>query len=114
MSRRRSATSRRCPSTGRSGRLGEANAIRSLGDVALSQDRYEQAGERYEQALPIYRQIGARLGEANTLLSMGRLARQTGDEAQMKASLRQAESIYESIGLKDWARRAREVGRRSR
>ena len=41
---------------------------------------------------------------------MGRLARQTGDETQMKASLRQAESIYESIGLKDFARRARELG----
>ena len=78
------------------------------------QDRYEQAAERYEQALPIYRQIGDRLGEANALLSMGRLARETGDETQMKASLRQAESIYESIGLKDWARRARELGLRSR
>ena len=64
--------------------------------------------------LPIHRQIGDRLGEANALLSMGRLARETDDKAQMQASLRQAESIYESIGLKDWARRARELGRATR
>ncbi|MGH3868259.1 MAG: tetratricopeptide repeat protein, partial [Pseudonocardiaceae bacterium] len=31
-------------------RLGEANAIQALGDVALQQARYEEAAERYEQA----------------------------------------------------------------
>nr|MDQ3763060.1 tetratricopeptide repeat protein [Actinomycetota bacterium] len=31
-------------------RLGEANVIKALGDVALQQDRYEEAAERYEQA----------------------------------------------------------------
>jgi tetratricopeptide (TPR) repeat protein len=71
------------------------------------QARYEEARERYEAALPVYRQIGARLGEANTLLSLGRLNRATGDEAKARAALKQAADIYEAIGLEEWAQRAR-------
>ena len=89
-------------------RLGEANCVQSLGDVARMQARYEQAGQLYNQALPIYRQIGDRLGEANCLLSMGRLARNTSDSAAMQAAYAEAEKIYSSIGFTDWARRAHE------
>ncbi|HEX6384848.1 MAG TPA: hypothetical protein VF177_09275 [Anaerolineae bacterium] len=33
------------------------------------------ARQRYEEALPIYRDIGARLGEANTILDIGYIQR---------------------------------------
>lgn len=90
------------------GRLGEANCIKSLGDVALRQGRHQQAEASYKQALPIFRQIGDRLGEANTLLSMGRLARAIGNVEQMRSSFQQAEMIFKSIGLDQWAQIARQ------
>jgi len=48
-------------------RLGEANCIKSRGDVHLRLAEYPLARSCYEKAEPIYREIGARLGEANCL-----------------------------------------------
>ena len=48
-------------------RLGEANCIKSRGDVHLRLAEYALARACYEKAEPIYREIGARLGEANCL-----------------------------------------------
>ncbi|MGH3940287.1 MAG: tetratricopeptide repeat protein [Pseudonocardiaceae bacterium] len=84
-------------------RLGEANAIKALGDVAMAQDRYEDAAEHYGQALPIYRQIGARVGEANTLLSRARLANATGERGLAGVEMAEAIRIYIAIGLTEWA-----------
>jgi hypothetical protein len=86
-----------------SDRLGEANTIQALGDVARLQDRYDEATERYQQALPIYRQIGARLGEANTLVSRARLAIASGERAQAASEMAEAIRIYRAIGLNQWA-----------
>ena len=47
--------------------LGEANCIRSLGDIALERSDHERRAQRYEQALPLYRQVGDVLGEANCI-----------------------------------------------
>ncbi|MGH3869457.1 MAG: tetratricopeptide repeat protein, partial [Pseudonocardiaceae bacterium] len=75
----------------------------ALGDVALQQARYEEAAERYEQALPVYRQIGDRLGEANTLVSRARLAIITGERADAGSEMAKAIDIYTAIGLTKWA-----------
>ena len=66
------------------------------------QDRYDDAINHYQTALPTYHQIGDRSGEASTLLSMGRLSRaaRTGDHTEYFA---QAASIFRSIGLENWA-----------
>ncbi|MGH8932250.1 MAG: tetratricopeptide repeat protein, partial [Egibacteraceae bacterium] len=64
--------------------------------------RYDEASERYEQALPIYRQIGDRLGEANTLVSRGRLAIASGQRARAVSEMTEAIRIYRSIGLNQW------------
>jgi tetratricopeptide (TPR) repeat protein len=90
-------------------KLGEANCVQALGEVALSQARYEEAGRLYSQALPIHRQISDRRGEANCLLSVGRLARITGDTATMVQAFTEAERIYRSIGLTDWAERVHDA-----
>ncbi|MGE5660319.1 MAG: tetratricopeptide repeat protein, partial [Actinomycetota bacterium] len=47
-------------------RLGEANTLQAIGDVLQFQKHSSEALEHYQQALGIFRQVGASLGEANT------------------------------------------------
>ncbi|MGQ0774948.1 MAG: tetratricopeptide repeat protein [Pseudonocardiales bacterium] len=79
-------------------RLGEANAIKALGDVALRQARYEDAAEYYGQALPIYRQIGDRLGEAYAIQALGDVALRQDRYEDAAEYYGQALLIYHQIG----------------
>jgi tetratricopeptide (TPR) repeat protein len=78
----------------------QANAITSLGDVHYSLDEYGAARERYEEALPIYREIGARLGEANAITSLGDVARLQKDFGTAEAHYQTALGIYVDIGAR--------------
>ncbi|MDP8225866.1 MAG: hypothetical protein P9L99_21070, partial [Candidatus Lernaella stagnicola] len=51
-------------------RLGEANCLWSLGDLALRESDLSGARASYDSALPLFRAIGERLGEANCLQTL--------------------------------------------
>lgn len=74
--------------------------------------RYDDAQRAYEQALPIYRQIGDRLGEAGALWSQARLASARKRPAEASALFAEAERIYAAIGLGGSAARVREEAAR--
>ncbi|MCU0228292.1 MAG: tetratricopeptide repeat protein [Bryobacterales bacterium] len=80
-------------------RPGEADALQSLGELAIQQDRHADAEQLYHQALSLYRQIGHRLGEANALHGMGLLARARGEVAIAGSLLEDAQLIYSAIGM---------------
>ena len=84
-------------------RMGEANALDSMGDALRMPDRHEQALGRHEEALVIYREIGNRLGEANARRAIGLCQRALGDSDLALESLRSAARIYAEIGLPRWA-----------
>ena len=63
---------------------------------------YPLARQRYEAALPIYREIGARLGEANSLTAFGDVALAEEDNATARERFEQAWGIYREIGERHW------------
>jgi tetratricopeptide (TPR) repeat protein len=77
--------------------LGEANTLIAIGDVLQFLDRRDEALHHYEEAIAIYRQVGARLGEANTLHEVGKLQQNPTETLNY---LEQAQDIYVLIGDK--------------
>jgi tetratricopeptide (TPR) repeat protein len=61
------------------------------------QSQYEAAKSLYEQALPIYREVGSKLGEANTLQSQGDVERMQSQYEAAKSLYEQALTIYRDI-----------------
>ena len=89
-------------------RLGEANAIRSLGDVHRMLVEYAQARELYDRAEAISREIGDRNGLAGTYWRRGMLYTRQGQAEKAVVAFQQAERIYTEIGVERWARDCRE------
>jgi tetratricopeptide (TPR) repeat protein len=77
----------------------EANCIQRLGDVHLRLAEYAEARRRYEQALPVYRDIGARLGEANCIKSLGDVHRMLAEYAEARRRYEQAFDRFLDLGL---------------
>ena len=80
-----------------------AELRKRLGDLALMQDRYDDADSLLREALTAYRTIGDRLGEANALLSLGRLASSKGERDVARSRLFEAAELYRDVGNTRWA-----------
>jgi len=76
---------------------GEANCIRSLGDVALMRSEYEQARAMYEKAQPLYQKVGSVQGEANCIQGLGDIARALGQVEKARALYETALVLYGRI-----------------
>ncbi|MDF3062716.1 MAG: hypothetical protein K0S06_2825 [Microvirga sp.] len=77
--------------------VGKANCIQGIGLLARFRSDLNTARERLDEALPLYRNVGAVMGEANCLLILGDLAwRSEPDTARER--LQDALRLYRKIG----------------
>jgi tetratricopeptide (TPR) repeat protein len=77
--------------------LSEANLIAGFGEMALHRSDHDDARGAYEQALPLYRQVGDVLGEANCVCRFGDIARAAGDGAAARGQFETALYLYASV-----------------
>ena len=77
---------------------GWANTIKALGDVHRMLDGYSKARARYEQALPVYQELGDRLGEANTTQALGDVHMRLSEYSEARERYEQALPVYGEIG----------------
>jgi tetratricopeptide (TPR) repeat protein len=77
---------------------GEARCRFAAGMVAFYRSDHEAARAAYEQALPLYRQVGDVLGEANCIQSLGDIALRRSDHDAARAAYEQALPLYRQVG----------------
>ena len=65
--------------------------------VSLARSEHEAAHQCYQQALPLYRQVGNILGEANCIKSLGDIALLRSDHIAARVQYSKALALYERI-----------------
>ena len=75
----------------------EANTLRALGDLERREDRLAEARSRYQEALPLFRQIEDHLGEANTLQALGDLEMREDRLAEARSRYQEALPFFRQI-----------------
>ena len=78
-------------------RLGEANALRSLGHVKRMQDAYAEAEQLYSKAFEIYASIDDKYSQGGTLLSLAEVYRALGDQEKARSLADQAKELLASF-----------------
>ena len=89
-------------------RLGQAEALNRLGELATRTAHTPQARKHHTQALAIDRDLGSAPEEARALEGLGHSQLQDGHPGRAAAQLRQALTIYHRIGAPA-ARRVQET-----
>ena len=77
-----------------------AMANEDLGDVHNQLSELPEARARYEEALPLYRAIGAKIGEANCIKALGDVHNQLSELPEARARYEEALPLYRAIGEK--------------
>ena len=79
-------------------RLGEANTLQCIGELALQITELAEARDAYDRALVIFREEGDSLGEAAALRGIGDVALKSADLVRAKQAHEEALGICRSIG----------------
>lgn len=78
---------------GAEGKLGVANALEMLGEIASEVGEYSAANRFHEEALPIFRETGYLLGISETLRMMAYTDMRAGNWGQVEARMEEALAI---------------------
>jgi tetratricopeptide (TPR) repeat protein len=71
--------------------------LKGLGALALDRSDYDGARGRYEEALPLFRQVGDVLGEAGCIRGLGDIAQARSDLDGARARYEEALPLYQAI-----------------
>ena len=76
----------------------QAKTLFALGELARDRSDYDGARARFEQALPLYQQIGGVVGEAGCISRLGDIALRRSDYDGARARFEQAVPLYQQAG----------------
>jgi tetratricopeptide (TPR) repeat protein len=88
---------------------GQADILRSLGDIYMQQGQYDRAREQYMLSLALYESLDDPLNHAGLLLSLGSLMYQTDDPDKARDYWEQARGIAEASGFRHIVERVNEA-----
>jgi tetratricopeptide (TPR) repeat protein len=80
--------------------LGEANVRKAIGDVQQFRDDRDAALVSYNEALKLFKEIGAKLGEANVRKAIGDVQQFRDDRDAALVSYNEALKLFKEIGDK--------------